>query len=102
MSSGVATQRCPHCRPSSLKFSGMWSNRCHSLYSRWRPSRTSVNEKNPTLTLFTPTAEFTTRTVTDPVWSGMVGVEGGVDDPPTAAVREVLPHPPELPAQRHL
>src|SRR5947209_4695391 len=51
MSSGVATHRWPHCKPSSLKFSGMWSNRCHSLYSRCRPSSTSVNEKNPTLTL---------------------------------------------------
>src|SRR5947207_1459332 len=61
MRSGVATQRCPHCRPSSLKFSGMWSNRCHSLYSRWRPSSTSVNEKNPTLTLFTRTAVLGTR-----------------------------------------
>src|SRR5438309_2328200 len=52
MSSGVATHRWPHCKPSSLKFSGMWSNRCHSLYSRCRPSSTSVNEKNPTLTLW--------------------------------------------------
>src|SRR3954451_19439811 len=50
MSEGVATQRCPHCKPSSLNCSGMWSNRCHSLYSRWRPSRISVKEKNPTLT----------------------------------------------------
>src|SRR5437868_4073139 len=95
-SSGVATHRWPHCKPSSLKFSGMWSNRCHSLYSRWWPSRTSVNEKNPTFTL------FTARTVTDAVRSGMVGTEGRVNHPSTAAVREVLRHSPRLPAERHL
>src|SRR5947199_10733875 len=57
MNSGVATPRCPHGRPSSLKFSGMWSNRCHSLYSRWRPSSTSVNEKNPSFTLLATSGE---------------------------------------------
>src|SRR5207237_9157130 len=57
MSSRVATHRWTPCKPSSLKFSGMWSNRCHSLYSRWRPSRTSVNEKNPSFTLLATSGE---------------------------------------------
>ena len=50
---GVDTQRCPNAIPSSGNCSGMWSSWCHSLYAWCSPgSVISVNEKNPTLTLF--------------------------------------------------